>query len=114
VRNDKALRVGAAVKGLMSHPPLTGDDAHRITMRRVIWQLLPFLILIYVVAWIDRANVGFAAAVYGFGAGILFLRYAAFEVPSNLILMLAITPESTVAQVRADDPRAVRLPLRCD
>lgn len=81
----------------MPQPVPANDDAHRATMRTVMWRLLPFLILIYVVAWIDRVNVGFAAlqmnrdlgfspAVYGFGAGIFFLSYAVFEVPSNLIL----------------------------
>ena len=58
---------------------------------------MPFLLLLYVVAWLDRVNVGFAAlqmnadlgfsdTVYGFGAGIFFIGYALFEVPSNLIL----------------------------
>ena len=58
---------------------------------------LPFLLLLYVVAWLDRVNIGFAAlqmnadlgfsdTVYGFGAGIFFIGYALFEVPSNLIL----------------------------
>ena len=60
-------------------------------------RLLPFLFLLYVVCFLDRVNVGFAAlqmnhdlgfspAVYGFGAGIFFLGYVLFEVPSNLIL----------------------------
>jgi MFS transporter, ACS family, tartrate transporter len=60
-------------------------------------RLIPFLLLLYVVAWLDRVNVGFAAlqmnedlgfsaAVYGFGAGIFFIGYALFEVPSNIIL----------------------------
>jgi ACS family tartrate transporter-like MFS transporter len=68
-----------------------------ITLRKVGWRLLPFLLLLYVVAWLDRVNIGFAAlqmnqdlgfsaAVYGFGAGIFFIGYALFEIPSNLIL----------------------------
>src|SRR5262245_37595181 len=59
--------------------------------------LLPFLLLLYIVAWLDRVNVGFAAltmnqdlgfsaSVYGFGAGVFFVGYALFEIPSNLIL----------------------------
>jgi ACS family tartrate transporter-like MFS transporter len=68
----------------------------RSTLAKVSWRLLPFLLLLYVVAWLDRVNIGFAAlqmntdlgfsnTVYGFGAGI-FVGYALFEVPSNLIL----------------------------
>jgi len=70
----------------------------RATLAKVAWRLLPFLLLLYVVAWLDRVNIGFAAlqmnadlafsdAVYGFGAGIFFIGYALFEVPSNLILV---------------------------
>ncbi|MEO6185666.1 MAG: MFS transporter [Steroidobacteraceae bacterium] len=65
--------------------------------RRLRWRLLPYLLLLYVVAWFDRVNISFAAlqmnadlgfssAVYGLGGGIFFLGYALFEVPSNLIL----------------------------
>jgi ACS family tartrate transporter-like MFS transporter len=72
-------------------------DLGRSTLAKVSWRLLPFLLLLYVVAWLDRVNIGFAAlqmnadlgfsaAVYGFGAGIFFIGYALFEVPSNLIL----------------------------
>ena len=67
------------------------------TIAKVTWRLIPSLLLLYVVAWLDRVNVGFAAlqmnddlgfsaAVYGFGAGVFFLGYALFEVPSNLVL----------------------------
>ncbi|OYX46920.1 MAG: hypothetical protein B7Y90_14225 [Alphaproteobacteria bacterium 32-64-14] len=62
-----------------------------------MWRLVPLLFLGYVVAFLDRVNVGFAQlqmardlafsdAVYGFGAGIFFIGYFVFEVPSNLIL----------------------------
>jgi sugar phosphate permease len=65
--------------------------------RKVTWRLVPFLFLCYVVAYLDRVNVGFAKlqmvsdlkfteAAYGLGAGIFFLGYFIFEVPSNLIL----------------------------
>lgn len=67
------------------------------TIRKVTWRLIPFLLLLYIVAWLDRVNVGFAAlqmnqdlgfspAVYGFGAGVFFAGYALFEIPSNLVL----------------------------
>ena len=60
-------------------------------------RLIPFLFLLYIVAYLDRINVGFAALqmnqalgfsarTYGFGAGIFFLSYVAFEIPSNLVL----------------------------
>jgi MFS family permease len=60
-------------------------------------RLLPFLVLMYVLAFIDRANVGFAKnvlqadtglsdAAFAFGAGIFFVGYAVFEVPSNLLM----------------------------
>jgi len=60
-------------------------------------RLIPFLFLLYIVAYLDRINVGFAAlqmnqalgfsaTTYSFGAGIFFLSYALFEVPSNVIL----------------------------
>jgi len=66
-------------------------------MRKVRWRLIPFLFLLYIVAYLDRVNVGFAAidmnrdlgfsaSVYGFGSSIFFLSYTLFEVPSNLIL----------------------------
>ena len=67
------------------------------TYSRVIWRLVPFLFLCYVVAYLDRVNVGFAKlqmlddlklseTVYGLGAGIFFVGYFLFEVPSNIIL----------------------------
>ncbi len=66
-------------------------------LRKVARRLLPFLFLLYVFAYLDRVNVGFAAGsmerslgfgagVYGAGAGIFFLGYALFEIPSNLLL----------------------------
>jgi MFS transporter, ACS family, tartrate transporter len=67
------------------------------TIRKVMWRLLPFLMLCYVVAFIDRVNVGFAhlqmnaslgmsEVAYGFGAGIFFIGYFLVEVPSNILL----------------------------
>ncbi|OFW37160.1 MAG: hypothetical protein A3J29_01675 [Acidobacteria bacterium RIFCSPLOWO2_12_FULL_67_14b] len=77
-------------------PGVTDAIAHS-AMTKVRWRLIPFLFLLYVVAYLDRVNVGFAAldmnrelgfsaAVYGFGSGIFFLSYTLLEVPSNLIL----------------------------
>jgi MFS transporter, ACS family, tartrate transporter len=70
----------------------------RDTMRQVSVRLLPFLFLLYILCYLDRSNVSIAAlqmnkelnfnaATFGFGAGIFFLGYALFEVPSNLILV---------------------------
>jgi ACS family tartrate transporter-like MFS transporter len=67
------------------------------TVRRVTMRLVPFLVLCYFVAYLDRVNVGFAAltmskdlhlsqTAFGFGAGIFFIAYFIFEVPSNLFL----------------------------
>ncbi|MSQ60294.1 MAG: MFS transporter [Betaproteobacteria bacterium] len=67
------------------------------TYKKVAARLIPFLFLCYIVAFLDRVNVGFAKlqmasdlhfsdAIYGFGAGIFFIGYFIFEVPSNVIL----------------------------
>jgi D-galactonate transporter len=72
-------------------------ELERQTITRVTARLLPLLILAYFVAYLDRVNVSFAAirmnsdlglsaAAYGFGAGIFFVTYVIFEVPSNVIL----------------------------
>jgi MFS transporter, ACS family, tartrate transporter len=77
--------------------PRPADTLERITLAKATRRLLPFLFLLSIVCYLDRVNVGFAAlqmnrdlgfspAVYGFGAGIFFLGYVLFEVPSNLIL----------------------------
>jgi ACS family tartrate transporter-like MFS transporter len=71
--------------------------SERAVLERVTRRLIPFLFVLYIVSYLDRVNVGFAAlqmnqdlgfsaAVYGFGAGIFFVGYFLFEVPSNLIL----------------------------
>ena len=65
--------------------------------RKIAWRLVPFLMLLYMVAFLDRVNVSFAAltmnrdlgiseSVYGFAAGVFFLSYCLFEVPANLVL----------------------------
>ncbi|GAB3625342.1 MFS transporter [Pandoraea terrae] len=75
----------------------TVTDAENHVYRKVSWRLLPFLGVLWVLAWLDRVNIGFAKlqmldalhfseAVYGLGAGIFFLGYFLFEVPSNVLL----------------------------
>ena len=65
--------------------------------RKITWHIMPFLFFCYVLAYVDRVNVGFAKlqmqqalgmsdAVYGLGAGIFFIGYFLFEVPANMIL----------------------------
>ena len=72
-------------------------DLESVAMRRVSLRLLPFLFVIYIFCWLDRSNISIAAlqmnselnfsgAAFGLGAGIFFLSYSLFEVPSNLIL----------------------------
>ena len=82
-------------------PPRASEatpELGRATLTKVGWRLLPFLLLLYVIAWIDRVNIsyaalqmnadlGFSRTVYGLGAGIFFAGYALFEIPSNLILV---------------------------
>lgn len=69
----------------------------RALYRKISWRLIPYMFLLYIVAYLDRVNVGFAAmdiqrdlhfsnTVYGTGAGIFFLGSALFDLPSNLIL----------------------------
>jgi MFS transporter, ACS family, tartrate transporter len=78
-------------------PTGAAPGLERRTMRRVTCRIMPFIMLCYFVAYLDRVNVGFAAlqmnqalglnaAAYGFGAGLFFLGYCACEVPSNLLL----------------------------
>jgi MFS transporter, ACS family, tartrate transporter len=85
--NDSAYAVGTPANVRIS----------AATLRKVSWRLIPFLFVLYVIAWLDRVNVGFAglemnadlgfsATVFGFGSGVFFLGYCLFEIPSNIIL----------------------------
>ena len=73
------------------------DDVENRVIGKVMWRLIPFLILCYFVAYLDRVNVGFAKlqmnqvlglseAAFGLGAGLFFIGYFLFEVPSNIFL----------------------------
>ena len=73
------------------------DDVRRVTLAKVTRRIIPFAFICYVVAYIDRVNIGFAArelqgdlhlsdTAYGIGEGLFFLGYCLFEIPSNLIL----------------------------
>lgn len=73
------------------------DDTVQRVYTKVFWRIVPFLMLCYVVAYLDRVNVGFAKlqmgqdlgfseTVFGLGAGVFFLGYFLFELPSNLLM----------------------------
>lgn len=81
----------------MTTPLPDVSDIEQQTIKRVTRRMIPFLVLLFVVAFLDRNNVGFAAlrmnedigisqTIYGLGAGIFFLGYFMFEVPSNILL----------------------------
>src|SRR5450755_4233768 len=72
-------------------------DIEATTLKQVARRFIPFLMLCYFVNYLDRVNVGFAKltmdtdlglseTAYGFGAGIFFVAYFLFEVPSNVIM----------------------------
>ncbi|PAW76936.1 MAG: MFS transporter [Verrucomicrobia bacterium Tous-C9LFEB] len=82
--------------GQTPHPDFT-PERERLVYAKVIWRIIPVIFLCYVVAYLDRVNVGFAKlqmlsdlkwsdTIYGFGAGIFFIGYFLFEVPSNIML----------------------------
>lgn len=85
------------------------DSLHARATRKVIRHLLPVMIVVYFMSYIDRTNValakthlatdvGISAAAYGFGAGIFFISYAFLEVPSNLI-MYRIGPRKWITRI---------------
>jgi len=73
-------------------------DLEKQVTGKIFWRLLPLLIFLYIVSYLDRVNVGFAAltmnadvglstSVFGWGAGLFFIGYCLFEVPSNLMMV---------------------------
>jgi sugar phosphate permease len=85
------------------HPPAANraspapeNPAYKV-FSKIDWRIIPLLLIAYMVAYLDRINIGYAQlqmkqtlpfddAVYGLGAGIFFVGYFLFEVPSNLVL----------------------------
>lgn len=76
---------------------MTDSPVGKRTVKKVFRRMMPFLGLLYIVSFLDRVNVGFAAlsmnqelgfsnAIYGFGAGIFFIGYFLMEIPGNLIM----------------------------
>jgi MFS transporter, ACS family, tartrate transporter len=85
-----------ALPGAVSSTP-DALTLRRTAMRKATWRLIPLIALGYGTAYMDRVNISFAslqmnrdlhftASIYGLGAGLFFLSYAACEVPSNLLL----------------------------
>ena len=81
----------------MSNSVISQPPPLELAVGKVFRRLLPFLLLMYVLAFLDRANIGFAKkafqldtgigdAAFALGAGIFFIGYALFEIPSNLIM----------------------------
>jgi MFS transporter, ACS family, tartrate transporter len=73
------------------------DERERRVFGQVTWRLVPFIFIGYVIAYLDRVNIGFAAinmqrdlgmsdTIFGYGSALFFIGYALFEIPSNLIL----------------------------
>ena len=90
--------VHLAVLRLPLVPAQDEEAVGRSALRKASLRLLPLIAIGYGIAYMDRVNISFAAlqmnrdlhfsaSVYGFGAGLFFLSYAACEVPSNLLLV---------------------------
>lgn len=84
----------------------TNTDSNLLdrAVKKAQWRIIPCLIIMYLMSYLDRVNVSFAKeayqastgisdAAFAFGAGIFFLSYAFFELPSNL-LMHRVGPRS--------------------
>ena len=76
---------------------MSDETLKRKVLKKVTRHLIPLLFVLYIIAYLDRVNVGFAAlqmnqdlgfspTIYGIGTGVFFLGYFLFEIPSNLIL----------------------------
>lgn len=93
--NQAAIATGAAAPHGVDHAGILVDEAE--LFKKITLRLIPFLLFAYVLCYIDRSNVSFAYlrfkgdvgltdASYGLGAGIFYLGYVLFEVPSNMLL----------------------------
>ena len=90
-----------------------------VAIRKIAWRILPLVFISYCIAYVDRANIavaaltmnkdlGLSAFTYGLGAGIFFLGYFIFELPSNLILerVGGVRERHQAAAARRHAPRA--------
>src|ERR1700722_1234471 len=89
---------GAADSRQEPHAALALAEIRRRALAKVAWRFLPVLTIAYVLNYLDRTSVGFAALTmnrdigltayqFGWGAGLLFASYSIFEIPSNLVLL---------------------------
>jgi MFS family permease len=89
--------MGAISENVTFPLPRADADLEARTLRRVTLRLIPFLMVCYVIAWLNRINLSFAAlqmnkdlgltaSMYGLGAGLFFITYCLCEIPSNLLL----------------------------
>lgn len=74
------------------------DEAReKAIVRKITWRIVPFVFLLYIISYLDRANIGYAALqmnaelapsseAFGFASGVFFIGYFLFEVPSNVVL----------------------------
>ncbi len=85
------------------------ETMERTVPRKVFWRIIPFCFALYIISYIDRANIGYAALqmnaelalssqAFGFAAGIFFIGYFLFEVPSNVAL-LKFGPRKWIARI---------------
>jgi ACS family tartrate transporter-like MFS transporter len=81
----------------MAEPEAVTPEFERSVVRKVFWRLIPFFFVLYIIAYIDRANIGYAALqmnaelalsseAFVFAAGVFFIGYFLFEVPSNVMM----------------------------
>ena len=88
---------------------MTGNRAEQAIMRKIAWRIVPFLMLSYFIAFLDRVNAGFAAlqmnhdigltqAAFGLGGGLFYVTYVLFEIPSNLA-MKKVGPRLWIARI---------------
>src|SRR3954452_9989862 len=86
-----------------------GDASEQALMSKIAWRIVPFLMLCYFIAFIDRVNAGFAAlqmkhdigltqAAFGLGGGLFYVTYVLFEIPSNLA-MKKVGPRLWIARI---------------
>jgi MFS family permease len=78
-------------------PPVAIEESQQALFKKIAWRLMPFLFICYLIAQVDRMNVSFAKlqmldelkfseTIYGLAAGVFFIGYVLFEVPSNILL----------------------------
>ncbi len=90
-------QAASATTGIAGIKPNSVRSAEDDVYRRITWRVMPIVLIAYIFAFLDRINIGYAQlqmkqdlafsdAIYGLGAGIFFITYLVFEVPSNLLL----------------------------